>query len=182
MALAIGTTLSSCERETGTESPDNIQEFPKMTLKNSGNQNDRLYLKITDDAVYYRASIGKYSAYTVLSFSGTNLFSVIDEYWADGHFVSRSNSTTPQCCESKILSVGDVSGLSEVNNVPSSGWSDHATVQVGHGYIIRSQSTSFSLITFRRYAKVYVESWVKGATGDIIGVVVQYENNWMVDY
>ena len=172
MALTIGTTFPSCEKEI-------VQEFPKMTLKDSGNEWDRLSLMEVEGLTSSTSlPVRNMTAYARLSFFGPNELRIDQTYIYNG----RCRDLSRDYAKAEIVSVGYVNNLNDVNNVPSSGWTTNATVQVGHGYIIRFQSASYSEITFRRYARVYVESWDKGAEGDIIGVVVQYEDNWLVDY
>lgn len=160
MVLFIGVSFMSCEKERENE------EFPKKNLKNSGNEGD--YLRLLNVGGVHYNGWNYDPAYVKLTFTGTNMLKTDGEY-----------------CDAYITSVGKVSGLSKIEDVPQIGpltWRLSVVVQPGYGYIIRSQSYSSGSVNFLRYARVYVESWITGATGNIIGVAVQYQDDWLIDY
>lgn len=167
MALFINLCFVSCEKEGGTgnqnEEIPQDEEFPKKNLKNSGNEGDKLELLWVGGVHYNGWNYD--AAYVKLSFTGTNILNTGGSY-----------------CDAHIVSVGSVSGLSKVENVPHSGWRNSVEIQPGHGYVVRNQSNGSGSLTFLRYARVYVEDWITGATGNIIGVVVQYQDDWLIDY
>lgn len=71
-----------------------------------------------------------------------------------------------------IASVGHVSGLSRVTNIPNSGWSNQVHVKEGNGYVIRNEAED-------HYARVYVADITIGASsGGIIGATIRYEPDW----
>ena len=72
-----------------------------------------------------------------------------------------------------IVSVGHVSGLSKVKDIPTSGWSSKVSVKEGHGYIIRGRYRDSD-----RYARVYVVDQFTGTSGGIIGATIRYEPDW----
>ena len=171
MALNLGITFSSCSKGETDKNQDLSQEnFARKVLKNSGNDEDRLVLYIVGQV--WHNGWNWETAETELSFKIGNIFSVSG--------VPRGGW---QVCDAQIVCVGNVSALSQVTAVPSScSWKTEVAVQPGQGYIIRSRDGEKSSRTFLRYARVYVEKWVTGATGNIIGVEIQYDNNWLIDY
>ena len=161
MAMALGTTFSSCEKEndsTGIE----------MRMRNHDNGDDGVTLLKVDDAryYYYNQDYGEYEdSYVYLEISNSNNFDLYREY-SDGD----------------IVCVGKVNGLSKITKIPSSGWAQEVAVQPGQGYIIRSKNLESSdrvqYKTFCKYARVYVVDWIEGTSGGIIGAVIRYEDNW----
>ena len=73
-----------------------------------------------------------------------------------------------------IVSVGRVSGLSKVTDIPTSGWSSKVSIKEGHGYIIRGSKNGKDY----RYARVYVVDQFTGTSGGIIGATIRYEPDW----
>lgn len=73
-----------------------------------------------------------------------------------------------------IVSVGRVSGLSKVTDIPTSGWSSKVSIKEGHGYIIRGSKSGKDY----RYARVYVVDQFTGTSGGIIGATIRYEPDW----
>lgn len=87
---------------------------------------------------------------------------------SDNFYVSQNDAA--------IVSVGQVSGLSKVNNFPSSGWSRQALVKKGNGYVIRGKAKDGTY----RYARVYVIDLMTGASsGGVIGATIRYEPDWI---
>lgn len=74
-----------------------------------------------------------------------------------------------QIGEPQIASVGKVGGLQKVLNVPSSGWVYEIAVEPRAGYVIKFKN---------EYTRLWVEDWIVSTTGDIIGAVVYYEEDW----
>ena len=60
--------------------------------------------------------------------------------------------------------------LSQIQSVPSIGWTDETAVLVGHGYIYRYTYDSNPY----KYIKVYVVDYITGTSGGIIGAEVKY--------
>lgn len=74
----------------------------------------------------------------------------------------------------EIASVGSVSSLSRIKKIPESGWVSEIAVQPGWGYVVRVKAQDGDY----HYARVYVEDWIAGVGGGIIGAVLWYEDNW----
>ena len=78
-----------------------------------------------------------------------------------------------------IACVGSVSGLGKIKNIPSSGWAEEMAVHPGQGYVVRHKYDGGNGgKKFCKYARVYVEDWIEGTSGGIIGAVIRYEDNW----
>jgi len=158
MAMAWGMTFSSCEKEndsTGIE----------MRMRNEDNGDDRLTLLKVDDACYDELDHEYEYSCVRLKISNSNNFYLSGRY-----------------SERDIVCVGNVNGLSKIKKIPTSGWAQEVAVQPGQGYIIRSKngasSNQLQYKTFCKYARVYVEDWIEGTSGGIIGAVIRYEDNW----
>lgn len=67
----------------------------------------------------------------------------------------------------EFLSVGKVSGLSKVNNIPSIGWTETIAVVPETGYVVRSKG---------KYARLYVVDYIVSTEGGIIGATVKYQS------
>lgn len=75
----------------------------------------------------------------------------------------------------EIICIGRVSGLSEVKNIPNSGWSKEVAVTPKNGYIVRAVDSEYGY----RYARVYVVAELIGAnSGGVIGATIRYQANW----
>lgn len=153
MALVIGTMFTSCEKDDGSEG---IQ----MRMRNRDNGNDRIYLLSVDDTINYSGN------WVCLGISSSNNFYVVEEH--------TYNASYSYC---DIACVGGVSSLGKINNIPNSGWTDEIAVQPGQGYIIRHWDSKKKSRYFK-YARVYVEEWIEGTSGGILGAVIRYEDNW----
>ena len=159
MAMALGMTFSSCEKE------ENDSTGIQMRMRNSDNGGDDISL-MQVDSVYcwydYWAGF-----YLKLLISESNNFVVgapiFDRFTTDGD----------------IACVGSVSGLGKIKKIPSSGWAGTVSVQPGQGYVVRHKNDGKNgTKKFCKYARVYVEDWIEGTSGGIIGAVIRYEDNW----
>lgn len=69
-----------------------------------------------------------------------------------------------------IVSVGKVSGISEIMNIPNTGWSHQAAAIPGTGYVVRKENgPSYP---------VYVVDFIKDVYGNITAVTLKYRLNW----
>ena len=72
-----------------------------------------------------------------------------------------------------IVSIGKVSGLASIKNIPETGWSNQTAVIPGYGYVYRwSQSNQ------KYYARIYVVDYMTSTTGGIMGATIKYQDNW----
>lgn len=73
-----------------------------------------------------------------------------------------------------ITKFGNVSGISAITSVPSSGWVREIAVNPGSGYVVRYRGAGFNYT----YARIYVKSWITNTLGEIIGATIVYQDNW----
>ena len=166
MAMALGMSFSSCEKE------DNDSTGIEVSLRNNGN--DCVPLLGVEDACQVR-----------IYCDGELECELSSPSWVD-LTINNSNNFDPRGSYSDVdvVCVGEVSGLSKITEIPTSGWVKQVAVQPGQGYIIRSKNcTSINENvtynkTFCKYACVYVVDWIEGTSGGIIGAVIRYEDNW----
>lgn len=71
----------------------------------------------------------------------------------------------------EITDIGKVRNLEKIKNTPTSGWAKEVAVEPGHGYVIRSTYCE-------RFARLYVEEYIEGVSGGILGAVIIYQDNW----
>lgn len=86
----------------------------------------------------------------------------------------------------EIVCVGQVSGLGAIteNDIERSGYSNKCVAMLGYGYIFRvppfDPNPNYSYLG---YVRLYVDSWIKNNTsGEIIGAVIKYQDNWITYY
>lgn len=74
-------------------------------------------------------------------------------------------------CEGKnnmIASLGPVSGLGNITDIPLTGWSDNVAVEIGNGYVYYDG---------KDYYRIYAVQWIKDVLTDgIIGVELKYQS------
>lgn len=144
MTLVIGMGFTSCEKD---------DDFGiEVNLRNSNNGGGSVVV-LTNDFL----GVGDYN-YVELNIDNT------DNFWLDEY---RSRGAG-------IVSVGRVSGLSKVTDIPTSGWTSKVSIKEGHGYIIRGSKNGKDY----RYARVYVVDQFTGTSGGIIGATIRYEPDW----
>lgn len=76
--------------------------------------------------------------------------------------------------DASISKFGNVSGISAITSVPSSGWVKEIAVNPGSGYVVRYRGRGFNYT----YARIYVKSWITNTLGEIIGATVIYQDKW----
>jgi len=67
----------------------------------------------------------------------------------------------------QFASVGEVRGLGEITEIPTSGWANQVAIVPGHGYIARQNSN---------HIRMYVVDWIVGLMGEIIGAEIQFQS------
>ena len=75
----------------------------------------------------------------------------------------------------KIVSVGDVKGLSYITKIPESGWTTTTAAIPGYGYVLR-----YDLCNPFRYIRVYVVDYMNSTSGGIMGCTIKYQE-WKAD-
>lgn len=74
-----------------------------------------------------------------------------------------------------FASVGEVSGLSKITSIPTSGWAKSAAVVPGTGYVARYRYPSSSSDPYT-YARLYVVKNMVSTSGGIMGATVKYQS------
>lgn len=151
MAIVIGFGFASCEKDDGSEGIE-------FRMRNRDNGDDRISILGMDSA--YHDMYGYYGTDVALGISVSNNFYVSS--W-------RSNCS--------ITCVGSVSNIRRINRIPESGWANEVSVKPGNGYVIRHKNMN----ELCHYARVYVEDWIESTSGGIIGAVIRYQDDWIIE-
>ena len=152
--------FTSCEKDDGSAGIE-------MRMRNENNGCDEIRILHVVNGYYYQ--------------------DYDDSYWADGDVVLGITSSNNfyvdgSFCDCDIVCVGNVGGLGRIKKIPESGWTEQVAVQPGQGYIIRSKNPSGSVYSqWCKYARVYVEDWIEGTSGEILGATIRYQDNWKED-
>lgn len=80
-----------------------------------------------------------------------------------------------------IASIGIVAGLTSINSIPTNGWSQTLSANAGEGYVVKAEGSTENF-SFVSYSRIWIQSWIQGATGGVMGAVVQYQPNWKKIY
>lgn len=150
--------FTSCEKDDGSAGIE-------KRMRNENNGCDEIRILRVDNAYYNQGYDYWDESYVDLGITLSNNF----------HLDGRS-------CDHKIVCIGSVGGLGRIKKIPESGWADEVAVQPGQGYIIRSKNRSGSGYSqWCKYARVYVEDWIEGTSGEILGATIRYQDNWKED-
>ena len=81
-----------------------------------------------------------------------------------------------------IVSVGKVSGLSAIKDIPETGWSKQAAAIPGYGYIYRTKhyvsNGPFSSEGQYEYARIFAIDYMTNTFGGIMGITIKYQEKW----
>ena len=142
------TALSSCDKNDDTffneipdiDNPFEILPDPEGTIQ----------LSMRDDA------------------NGKTLLDNI--YISDENFASYYRYTTPEgpVLYVTFVSLGNMSGLANIKQIPTTGWASKVAVVPGNGYIAYDNLTG-------SYYRLYVTDYIVSTTGGIIGADVKYQ-------
>lgn len=82
---------------------------------------------------------------------------------------------------SQIVSLGEVKNLSQIKKIPNSGWTNQVAAIPGYGYIYRTPHGFIysSPEPDISYARIYVVDYLKTSSGEIVGVTIKYQENWV---
>lgn len=164
--LLLGLAFTSCEKENiaggnnggennnGTIFTDDATGI-ELNMSNSGSD------KISFETSYISISGHIDIAYIHLTISSSNNF---DLY----------SNISSSYMEYDIASIGSVTSLSTITNIPTSGWVKQIAVNPGTGYVIRYKGQGFEYT----YARLYVKDWIVSTSGGIIGATVVYQDKW----
>lgn len=168
LAVFLGISFASCTKENGGGNNDSTGI--EVRIINSAN-GGYLVEMVWEEKVLFVHYQGNYYGEGSADLG-------IDDY---NNFYLRQNSNYITSGHPKanatIASIGSVSGLSKIKQIPHSGWTDRVAVNPGNGYVIRFEGSCESG-TFCHYARVYVKEWIESTSGGIIGAIVRYEGNW----
>ncbi|MCM1518147.1 MAG: hypothetical protein NC117_05870 [Pseudoflavonifractor sp.] len=82
--------------------------------------------------------------------------------------ISADNNFSCSGTNNMIASIGPVSGLGNITDIPLTGWSDNVAVEIGNGYVYYDGS---------QYYRIYAVQWLKDALTDaIIGAELKYQS------
>ena len=158
--LSIG--FASCGDDDEVVPPDEMQQTE--TLSNQD----------PEGTVVLNMNNGKENNYYDLGF-GENYKIHIDEannLIGESHYYSSPYGSGNQI-PLEIVTFGTVEGLSNINTIPTTGWSESAAVVPGTGYVVRVKGQSYS---YDKYARLYVVNYIVGTSGGIIGATIKYQS------
>lgn len=91
---------------------------------------------------------------------------------------------TGEYADYDIACIGKVKGLSDINEIPTTGWGKNCTATMGCGYVIRSRNPigyedeDDHFLHWCKYARVYVAEEIEDSNEQVVGVIIRYEDNW----
>jgi hypothetical protein len=100
------------------------------------------------------------------------------------NFVSNGYVTGPQHSGYMIefASVGRVSCISDIQNIPNGGWNGKLAVIPSNGYVVRKCfDEHLQYTTNYQYARIYVVDYLLNTSGEIIGATVKYQTPWHIE-
>lgn len=80
--------------------------------------------------------------------------------------IDEANNFEGYYTDVEFVSLGEVSGLSKITSIPTTGWSKSAAVIPGHGYVARCNGN---------YARIYVVDYTVATSGGIMGATIKYQ-------
>jgi hypothetical protein len=77
----------------------------------------------------------------------------------------------------EVVNLGEVKGLGDVVNKPTSGWAETTAMELGNGYVLRVRQSDnyYDTTTPLVYYRLYVEEYITSVSGGILGVKVKYQ-------
>lgn len=77
----------------------------------------------------------------------------------------------------KLVDIGEVAGLGNITEIPSSGWTSEVALMPGHGYVARYYQPypNSTYPTGEQYARIYVVSYLESTSGGIMGALIKYQ-------
>ena len=80
--------------------------------------------------------------------------------------------------DAEIASIGKVNGLSNIKDIPETGWTNQTTTIPGCGYVHR---TKYRYRDGYAYTRIYVVDYMTSTSGGIMGITIKYQENWEPD-
>lgn len=175
--------ISSCKKDNG----DNLGlENPYECIEVKLGVDDSLTIIMQDSVIYssddyyYEMEYGSGKVYkpgaTNIRVSNVgNIIAEIAPYefyssWS-GHY-RRAYAEDLEC---SIVSVGSLSGLSDVESIPERGWANQVALNQSYGYVVKMEGEWY-YGHFCKYARIYIKQSLNGI------VTIQYQPNWKVTY
>lgn len=76
----------------------------------------------------------------------------------------------------ELVDVGEVAGLGNITEIPSSGWKYQVALMLGHGYVAKYyRPETYSGPAEQQYARIYVASYLESTSGGIMGAQIKYQ-------
>lgn len=192
---AIMLVVTSCKKESdGPDdnpleivNPDEVITFNLGFWDGYSDDNAENQICVLSDTVCYETTDGTWVHYFSDGTQNDNIW-----YIANSHFLaSQTAAVTIYITEMfnfgldyssryencRISSVGAVTGLTSINSVPTSGWGERLSANAGEGYVVKAEGIAIGY-RFVSYSRIWVKSLIQGATGGVVGAVVQYQPNW----
>ena len=118
--------------------------------------------------------------------SGNYINIGLGDYYGDIH-IDAANNFAGYTTYVEFASVGEVSGLSKITSIPTSGWATSAAVVPGTGYVARrtiqgqcyvgdSERSYRWYYSFYKYVRLYVVEHTVNTAGGIMGATVKYQS------
>jgi len=86
------------------------------------------------------------------------------------HWIAMTSENNFMCQDCSVASVGAVTGLGNVKQIPSTGYVQYLSVETGYGYVVKDDNGT--------YARLYVVEWIFDIYNEIIGAKVKYQYPW----
>ena len=165
----------SCTKDSATPVSDPAGTITTTLVSGS---DFALYADLAADGPYniYDASYPYVRVRLGFSYSSLNTYFQTDisktSVFTYGEYVTSGDTG------GEAVNIGAVNGLGEVTSKPVSGFINHCTMEIGHGYVVRyhkSQNISNATLPYFYY-RFYVENWLTSAsTGAVNGAVVKIQ-------
>lgn len=173
--FACGQGSSSNNADTAADPADTITTSVNYTADNTPIE---LYAGLADDGPY---TSGSYTYPYVIVYFGID--SSLNFLFATAQAEYLGTRTNPHwdglgSDGGEVANVGQVTGLGDVTEKPSSGWSNTVAVEVGHGYVVRFKKSGYYSTANLPYvyARVYVvENLISSTSGGVIGAKIKYQ-------
>lgn len=77
----------------------------------------------------------------------------------------------------ELVDVGEVAGLGNITEIPSSGWKYEVALMLGHGYVAKYyRPETYYGPAEQEYARIYVASYLESTSGSIMGAQIKYQS------